>query len=71
MTFWVLFSYLIPISLFVTMELVRVGQAIFIEFDDELCTDVTDRANNSAKVCNCFVCPQPLFALKLNPGPPD
>ena len=36
-TFWMLFSYLVPISLFVTMEIVRYLQGVvFINMDQEM-----------------------------------
>jgi magnesium-transporting ATPase (P-type) len=38
-TFWMLFSYMVPISLFVTMEIVRYLQGvIFINMDAEMAT---------------------------------
>eukprot|EP00736_Rhodelphis_marinus_P004197 Rmarinus@m.28948 len=42
MVFLILYSYLIPISLYVTMELVKAGQAFFIESDVEMYHGETD-----------------------------
>lgn len=37
-TFWILYSYLVPISLFVTMEIVKFWQGfIQMQSDDEMC----------------------------------
>lgn len=51
-TFWVLYSYLVPLSLFVTLEIVRFWQAaIFINSDPKLvCTETGEaaRARNSS-----------------------
>jgi magnesium-transporting ATPase (P-type) len=38
-TYFVLFNTMIPISLWVTLELVKVGQAKFMEWDDEMKTE--------------------------------
>lgn len=49
-TYFVLFTYLIPISLFVTVELVRVGQKLFMEWDRIMAKDPRDLAN-TAMMC--------------------
>ncbi|KAK9810005.1 hypothetical protein WJX72_003251 [[Myrmecia] bisecta] len=50
-TFWILYSYLVPISLFVTLEIVKFWQAfIYINLDDEMRDPVSGdhaRARNS------------------------
>lgn len=50
-TYWILYSYLVPISLFVTLEIVKFWQAfIFINFDKAIRDPVTGeaaRARNS------------------------
>ena len=45
LTYFILFTYLIPISLFVTVELVRVAQAQFMVWDVEMASDPGDVAN--------------------------
>lgn len=48
-TFWILFSYLVPISLFVTLEIVKFWQGfVFINFDPEM----RDKSGESAKARN-------------------
>jgi len=46
-TFLVLYSPMVPISLYVTMEFVRVGQAFFIERDAEMYYDETNTWANA------------------------
>ena len=41
-TFWVLFSALVPISLFVTIEIVKYYQAMLISDDLDMYYDVND-----------------------------
>lgn len=36
MTYYILYTYVIPISLFISMEVVRVIQAVFIFWDEQL-----------------------------------
>lgn len=38
-TFWILFSNIIPISLYVTMEFVKLGASIFLSWDLEMYTE--------------------------------
>lgn len=50
-TFWILFSYLVPISLFVSMEIVKFWQGLYILMDEEMRdfdTGEPARARNSA-----------------------
>lgn len=50
-TFWILFSYLVPISLFVSMEIVKFWQGLYILMDEEMKdfdTGEPAKARNSA-----------------------
>ena len=42
MTYFILYTYTIPISLFITMELVRIIQAMFIQWDENMVTTKPD-----------------------------
>ena len=47
-TYWILYSYLVPISLFVTLEIVKFWQAfIFINFDKAIRDPVTGEASRA------------------------
>ena len=43
-TYFLLLNTMIPISLIVSLEIVKVGQGLFMQFDQEMYSDVTDRA---------------------------
>jgi phospholipid-transporting ATPase len=49
-TFWILYSYLVPISLFVTLEIVKFWQGfVFMNLDPQM----RDEGGESAKCRNC------------------
>ena len=54
LTYFILFTYLIPISLFVTIELVRLAQTKFMEWDEQMVS-----TDGKGEVCGFvvrFVC---------------
>lgn len=48
-TYFVLFNTMIPISLWVTLELVKVGQAKFMEWDEQMALNKDDITSTGAK----------------------
>ncbi len=50
LSFFALYSYVIPISLFVTMELVRLAQGAFLTWDDRMKSTITLDDGETKKV---------------------